>query len=134
LKINQKRGINRTNTNKMKTLVVGASTSPERYSYKAARMLLNHGHEIELLGTKKGEIEGHQIENKHLQYTDIDTVTLYIGAKHQPEMYQYLIDLKPRRIIFNPGTENLEFEQLAKTSGIETEEACTLVLLSTGQY
>ncbi len=118
----------------MKTLVVGASTSPERYSYKAAKMLLNHGHEIELLGTKKGEIEGHQIENKNLQYTDIDTVTLYIGAKHQPEMYKYLIDLKPRRIIFNPGTENLEFEQLANTSGIIIEEACTLVLLSTGQY
>jgi uncharacterized protein len=118
----------------MKTLVVGASTSPERYSYKAAKMLLNHGHEIVLLGTKKGEIDGHGIQNKHLQYTDIDTVTLYIGAKHQPEMYQYLIDLKPRRIIFNPGTENQEFEQLAKTSGIITEEACTLVLLSTGQY
>jgi uncharacterized protein len=118
----------------MKTLVVGASTIPERYSYKAIKMLLNHGYEVALLGLKEGEVDGNEIYSKKIQHTDIDTVTLYIGAKHQPEMYDYLLGLNPRRIIFNPGTENVEFQQKAENEGILTENACTLVLLSTGQY
>lgn len=118
----------------MKTLVIGASKNPERYSYKAADKLLHHGHEIELLGLKPDEIFGHVIDTERKQYKDIDTVTLYIGQQRQPEYYDYIISLRPRRVIFNPGTENDEFIELLQKNGIETEVACTLVLLATEQY
>ena len=118
----------------MKTLVVGASTNPERYSFIAANMLKSYGHEIILLGKKEGEVAGSQIETNQKQFEEIDTITMYVGAKHQPELYDYLLELKPRRIIFNPGTENPVFEEKAQQAGIAVEEACTLVLLSTHQY
>jgi uncharacterized protein len=118
----------------MKTLIVGASTNPERYAYKAANSLLNHGHEIELVGQKEGEIEGNKIHTDYPDFEGIDTVTMYVGLKNQPSLYEYILKQKPRRIIFNPGAENPEFEALAEAEGIETEEACTLVLLSIGQY
>ncbi|MFC0184003.1 hypothetical protein SAMN04515674_102456 [Pseudarcicella hirudinis] len=118
----------------MKTLVIGASANPERYSFKAANMLLAHNHEIELIGTKQGEIAGHSIQTDHPQFKDIDTVTMYVGPRHQPALYDYILSLNPRRIIFNPGAENEEFEELAQEKGIFSEEACTLVLLSTGQF
>ena len=117
-----------------KTLVVGASTNPERYSFLAANKLLNHGHEIELLGNKAGELKGHPILTGKPDFKDIDTITLYLSPKNQTEYYDYLIGLNPKRIIFNPGTENSEFETLAQSKGIETTEACTLVLLSIGEY
>ncbi|MEA5403687.1 CoA-binding protein [Arcicella sp. DC2W] len=118
----------------MKTLVVGASTNTERYSFKAAKMLLANGHEVELLGKRVGEIEGKAINTSHPDFENIDTITMYIGPNHQSDIYDYLLGLKPRRIIFNPGTENEVFEEKAKTAGIIVEEACTLVLLSTKQY
>ena len=118
----------------MKTLIVGASTNPERYAYKAANSLLNHGHEIELVGQKEGEIKGHKIQTDFPDFEEIDTVTMYVGAKNQPSLYDYILRQKPRRIIFNPGAENPEFEAIAKANGIEREEACTLVLLATGQF
>lgn len=118
----------------MKTLVIGASNNPERYSYKAAERLLHYGHEIELLGLRPDEIFGHKIDTERKQYTDIDTVTLYVGPQHQPDYYDYVMSLKPRRVIFNPGTENEEFITLLQKNGIETEVACTLVLLGTEQY
>ena len=118
----------------MKTLIVGASTNSERYSYKAALSLLAHGHEIALVGKKAGIVKGHEIKIDNPDLEEIDTVTMYVGPTNQPSLYDYILKQKPRRIIFNPGAENPEFEQLAKEKGIEVEEACTLVLLSTGQY
>ncbi|MBB6003009.1 CoA-binding protein [Arcicella rosea] len=119
----------------MKTLVVGASTNTERYSFKAAKMLLANGHEVELLGKRVGEIDGKIINTtSHFDFENIDTITMYVGPNHQPDLYDYLLGLKPRRIIFNPGTENEVFEKRAENEGIIVEEACTLVLLSTKQY
>ena len=117
-----------------KTLIIGASNNPERYAYKAAEKLLANGHTIELLGLRPDTIFNQKIDTEHKAYNDIDTVTLYIGAQRQPEYYDYIISLKPRRVLFNPGTENAQFETLLSKHGIETEEACTLVLLSTQQY
>lgn len=117
-----------------KTLIIGASDNPERYSYKAAERLLNHGHEIELVGIRKAEVFGKQIDTEMKHYDDIDTVTLYVGLQNQPVYYEYILSLSPKRVIFNPGTENYEFESRLNAAGIETEEACTLVMLGTGQY
>ncbi len=118
----------------MKTLIMGASTNPERYAFKAANSLLAHGHIIELVGEKEGEIQGHKINTDYPDFEDVDTVTMYVGVRNQPALYDYILKQKPRRIIFNPGAENPEFEQLARSKGVETEEACTLVLLATGQF
>jgi uncharacterized protein len=118
----------------MKTLIVGASTNPERYAFKAANSLLAHGHEIAMVGQKEGEVQGVSIQTNYPDFQDIDTVTMYVGARNQPALYDYILKQQPRRIIFNPGAENPEFEELAHKQGVETEEACTLVLLATGQY
>jgi uncharacterized protein len=118
----------------MNTLIMGASTNPERYAYKAAKSLLAHGHKIELVGQKEGEVLGNKIYTNYPDFEEVDTVTMYVGPKNQPDLYEYILKQKPRRIIFNPGAENPEFEKLAKSKGIEIEEACTLVLLATGQY
>ena len=117
-----------------KTLIIGASKNPERYSFKAAERLLHHGHEIELLGLRNDEIFGRKIDTERKQYSGLDTVTMYVGPQHQPDYYDYIISLKPNRVIFNPGTENSDFEELLTENGIGFEEACTLVLLQTGQY
>jgi predicted CoA-binding protein len=121
-------------TNMKRTLIIGASNNPERYAYKAAERLLAHGHEIELLGLRPDVIFGKTIDTERKAYDGLDTVTLYVGPQRQPEYYDYVLSLKPKRVIFNPGTENDEFETLLKENGIEAEEACTLVLLGTGQY
>ncbi|CAH0997002.1 hypothetical protein EMA8858_03139 [Emticicia aquatica] len=117
-----------------KTLIIGASTEPSRYAYLAANKLVNHQHEIELLGLKSGIVAGKEITTEKENFSNIDTVTMYISPKHQSEYFDYIADLKPRRVIFNPGTENHEFEEFLEKKGIEPIEACTLVLLSTGQY
>ncbi len=117
-----------------RTLIIGASSNPERYAYKAAEKLLAHGHEIELLGLRPDVIFNQTIDTDKKTYEGIDTVTLYVGPSNQPSYYDYVIALKPNRVIFNPGTENPEFEILLKKSGIAYEEACTLVLLGTNQY
>ena len=117
-----------------KTLIIGASSNPERYAYKAAERLLSHGHEIELLGLRPDVIFGKTIDTERKNYQDIDTVTLYVGPQNQPSYYEYVVSLKPKRVIFNPGTENREFESILKQNDITAEEACTLVLLGTQQY
>lgn len=117
-----------------KTLILGASTNPSRYSNKAANMLHKHGHDIINIGLSGGEVAGVPIEKKGEVHTDIDTVTMYLGESNQREYYDYILATKPKRIIFNPGAENAELEQLAMEHGIKTERACTLVLLSTGQF
>ncbi len=117
-----------------KTIVLGASTNPTRYSYKATSKLKAAKHEVIPVGIKKGEIEGITIENGTPDLEGVDTVTLYLGPPRQAQYYDYLLSLKPKRIIFNPGTENPELMKLAEENGIEAEVACTLVLLSLGNY
>jgi len=117
-----------------KTLIIGASNNPERYAYKAAERLLAHGFEIELIGRRPEVIFERTIDTQKKEFEDIDTVTLYVSDKFQPEYYEYIISLNPRRVIFNPGTENPEFEELLIQNDIHVEEACTLVLLGSGQY
>ncbi|WP_338766054.1 CoA-binding protein [Bernardetia sp. ABR2-2B] len=122
-----------------KTLILGATPNPTRYAYLAAERLTNRNHDIVPVGIKKGELFGQeieqQLENKSLPiHTDIDTITLYVGVRNQPEWYNYILQTKPKRIIFNPGTENPELMKKARAEGIEVEVACTLVMLNTGQY
>ena len=117
-----------------KTLIIGASPDSSRYAYKAAHMLTRFNHEIVNIGIKRGEVAGVEIENKGNIHSDIDTITLYIGPALQPQYYDYILDTKPKRVIFNPGTENFELEKLLDQHNIEPMRACTLVLLSTGQY
>ncbi len=119
-----------------KTLILGASTNPDRYAYIVAQDLHKYKHDFVLLGIKEGQVLGKNIltGKPNLEQEAIDTVTLYIGPKRQPEWYAYLLELKPKRIIFNPGTENQELAMLAQKQGIEALEACTLVMLATGQY
>ena len=119
-----------------KTLILGASENPERYAYKAAHHLTAHGHEIVPLGMKEGTVADTPILTGKPDLTDagIDTVTLYVNPKHQAEWYNYVLNLHPKRIIFNPGAENPEFEALATQQGIDVQEACTLVLLATNQF
>ncbi len=117
-----------------KTLVIGASENPARYSNMAIRQLRAKGHVVVAIGQKKGAVNDVNIDTEKLPYENIDTVTLYINPLRQPDYYNYIVSLHPQRIIFNPGTENPDLEELADSNGIATAEACTLVLLSTGQY
>lgn len=122
------------NSRSTKTLVIGATENPDRYANRAAHSLLRHGHAIELLGLRKGQIDGHPIQTGQPALDDVDTVTMYVGARNQAGLYDYIKSLKPRRVIFNPGAENPELEQQLSENGIEPVEACTLVMLSIGTY
>lgn len=117
-----------------KTLVLGATTDESRYANLAANRLVRNGHSIVNVGIKTGEVAGVVIEKPETIHKDIDTITLYVGPQHQEELYDYILDTHPKRIIFNPGTENSKLRRMANEKGIETEYACTLVLLSIGQY
>ena len=121
-------------SNTKKTLVLGASDNPSRYSYLAIQRLRNHGHPVVAIGRKDTKVNDVIIGREKQQAKDIDTVTLYLNPTHQKEYYDYIVSLKPKRIIFNPGTENDELMQIAKQNNIQPVEACTLVMLSTGQY
>ncbi|MCI2230116.1 CoA-binding protein [Polaribacter sp. MSW13] len=116
------------------TLVIGASTNPNRYSNIAIKRLVDKDLKVVALGVKKGTVLGVVIDDEKKNYKNIDTVTLYLNPKRQEEYYDYIIGLKPRRVIFNPGTENTEFVKRLQENKIEAEVACTLVLLSTNQY
>ncbi|MBC7399892.1 MAG: CoA-binding protein [Mucilaginibacter sp.] len=117
-----------------KTLIIGATPNSGRYAYLAANRLVSHGHTIVNVGLKSGEVAGVPIEKAEKIHGDIDTITLYVGPDNQPPLYDYILATKPKRIIFNPGTENSELRKMANEKGIETEYACTLVLLSIGEY
>jgi len=117
-----------------KTLVIGASSNPDRYSNMAIRALKSHQYEVVALAKRAGEVAGVPIQTVFPANELIHTVTLYVGPQHQPEYYQQVIDLQPERVIFNPGTENIEFAEMLEFKGIETIEGCTLVMLSTGQF
>ncbi|MDI3526738.1 MAG: uncharacterized protein PWR03_921 [Tenuifilum sp.] len=117
-----------------KTLVLGASPKPERYSNLAIRRLRKHGIEVIAIGARKGMVEDVEIQTEPIRVDDIHTITLYLGPQNQLPYYDYILGLKPKRIIFNPGTENPELEKLARQNGIDTVEGCTLVMLSNGVY
>jgi len=119
---------------KKKTLVLGASPNPARYSYLAVQKLRAHQHPVVAIGRRTGQVSDVNISKEQLKENDIDTVTLYLNPKNQVEHYDYILNLHPKRIIFNPGTENDELIEKAKANNIQPVIACTLVMLSTGQY
>jgi uncharacterized protein len=119
---------------KKKTLVLGASDNPSRYSYLAIQRLRSNGHPVVAIGRKATIVADVQVGTVQEIFDDINTVTLYLNPQHQQAYYNYIFSLQPKRIIFNPGAENEELVQLAAEKNIETIEACTLVMLSTHQY
>lgn len=119
---------------KLKTCVVGASENPERYSHKAILLLQSYGHPVCAIGARAGTVNGVPIQTQLIEDSDIHTITLYINPSIQEKYIQWILDRKPQRVIFNPGTENPDMYILLEQSGIECVEACTLVLLRTGQY
>jgi uncharacterized protein len=116
------------------TLVIGASTKPWRYSYKAVKALRLHNHNVVAIGLREGKIDDVVIVRGLPEGKDIETVTMYIGAARQKPYYDFLISLNPRRVIFNPGAENQELSDLLSENGIEVIQDCTLIMLATGQY
>jgi predicted CoA-binding protein len=118
----------------MKVLVLGASPKSDRYSYKAVELLRKHGHEVIAVGLNPGMIGETSIQREIPEDIPFDTVTIYLSAPNQKDYYYIIPRLKPRRVIFNPGAENPEWEQDLHQRGIETKRACTLVLLNTGQF
>jgi uncharacterized protein len=117
-----------------KTLVLGASDNPARYSFLAVNNLRNHGHPVVAIGRKKTAIADITVDTESKPLSDIDTVTLYLNPDHQRDYIDYIVSLHPKRVVFNPGTENEELQQRLEKEKIPYIEACTLVLLSTGQY
>ena len=117
-----------------KTLVLGASTKPERYAFKAISMLTEKGHSVLAIGQNAGEVAGVKIKTKAIPLSNIDTITLYLNPARQRDYYNYIVEAKPKRVIFNPGTENPELMQLLELNNIKSEVACTLVLLTTNRY
>ena len=115
-------------------MVLGATPNPARYANMAANKLVRSGHSIVNVGLKTGEAAGVPIEKPGAIHGDIDTITLYVGPQNQEGLYDYILKTNPKRIIFNPGAENSELRRMAEARGIQTEYACTLVLLSIGQY
>jgi predicted CoA-binding protein len=117
-----------------KTLVLGATTKPDRYAFRAINMLVQKGHTVVAIGQNTGEVAGVTIQTKAVPVKNIDTVTLYLNPTRQRDYYNYIIEAQPKRVVFNPGTENPELYQLLELNDIKAEVACTLVLLATNQY
>jgi len=117
-----------------KTLVLGASLNPSRYSNLAINRLVNNNYEVVAIGLREGKVAGIEIIKEKKLFEDIDSIALYLNPQRQKEYYDYIISLNPKRVIFNPGTENPELYQLLSENNIESEVACTLVLLGTNQY
>jgi predicted CoA-binding protein len=117
-----------------KSVVIGASSNPERYAFLATQRLAENGYEVIPVGLRDGQIGEHKIRTERKPIENVDTVTLYVGPRHQESWGEYIISLSPKRVIFNPGTENEDFEKTLQDEGIETERACTLVLPGTNAY
>lgn len=117
-----------------KTLVMGASPNPLRYSNRAVKRLLENNIEVVALGKRETEVHGIRVQTGKPAITDLHTVTLYLGPDNQEEYLDYIIALNPRRIIFNPGTYNRDLEEMAEQAGIEVVEDCTLIMLDTDEY
>ena len=116
------------------TLVIGASTNKERYSYRVIEKLIDNNYKVYALGNKKGLINDVIIHSNFKEFDNIHTVTIYISPKIQESYYDYILKLNPRRVIFNPGTENFNFSELLTKNSIKWENSCSLILLSTNQY
>jgi predicted CoA-binding protein len=123
-----------TPSTKTTTLVLGASSNPDRYSYRAVVQLLDKNIPVVALGNRTGHIGSQPILTDPIPLDSVDTVTLYLNPTRQVPYYPYILSLHPRRLIFNPGSENTELAELARKEGIQVQEACTLVLLSIGRY
>ncbi|MEM0575303.1 CoA-binding protein [Flavobacterium polysaccharolyticum] len=121
-------------TKNKKTVVLGATSKPEKYAFKAISMLVQKGHSVIAIGQNAGEAAGVKIQTKAIPLKNIDTVTLYLNPASQRDYYNYIVEAQPKRVVFNPGTENPELYQLLELNGIQAEVACTLVLLATNQY
>jgi uncharacterized protein len=117
-----------------KTLVMGASNDPGRYAYKAVKMLQRFGHPVVAMGKREDDIDGIKVEKGAAPFNDVNTITLYLNPMNQRQYYDYILGLKPKRVIFNPGTENPELYELLRENNIEFEIGCTLVMLSINQY
>lgn len=117
-----------------KVMVLGASPNKRRFSYSCVKSLLRHGYDVLPIGKRKGEIDEVSIITDKPPVNNIDTVTLYLNANNQKEYYKYLMDIAPNRIIFNPGAENPELKAMAKENNIDVTEACTLVMLNSGNF
>lgn len=119
-----------------KTVIIGATPNPSRYAYLAAEMLQEYNQDFVPVGIKRGNVFGKEILDlrSHPDIENVDTITLYINPQHQKEWYDYFFKLKPKRVIFNPGTENPELEKALEEKNIQALEACTLVLLRSGQF
>lgn len=117
-----------------KTLVMGASPNPSRYAHMAVLRLLKHNHEVEAVGLRSGDIDGVQIQKGTPKISDVHTITMYVGKRNQVPLYDYIMSLNPKRVIFNPGAENSELETKLTEQGVEVVRACTLVMLSSGEY
>jgi len=121
-------------TKNKKTLIIGATTKPERAAFRAIGMLVENGHSVLALGQNAGEVAGIKINTKAIPIKNIDTISLYINPTRQRDYYNYIVEAKPKRVLFNPGTENPEFYQLLELNNIKFEAACTLVLLTLNKY
>jgi predicted CoA-binding protein len=121
-------------SNTKKTLVLGASPNPARFSFLAVSKLREHDHPVIAVGKKNSVVAGVPVQSEIAPIPDLDTVTMYLNTENQKNYYDYILSQHPRRVIFNPGAENPEFEKLLSDNGIKVLEACTLVLLGTGQY
>jgi predicted CoA-binding protein len=121
-------------TKNKKTVVLGATSKPEKYAFKAISLLVEKGHSVIAIGQNAGEVAGVKIKTKAIPLKNIDTITLYLNPARQRDYYNYIVEAKPKRVIFNPGTENPELYQLLELNGIQVEVACTLVLLTLNQY
>jgi hypothetical protein len=117
-----------------KTIILGATTNPDRYAFEAARRFNEEGIDFILVGIKKGKVFDQEIVNDKNVFKEVDTITLYIGPGRHEEWEDYILKTKPKRLIFNPGTENTSLAQKVKKAGIEPIFACTLVMLSVGNY
>lgn len=120
--------------NNKKTLVLGASMNPDRFSFKAINSLRMMGHDVVAIGRRPGRVNDVDIEVGKEPVDDLDTITLYLNPDNQKPYYDYILKEHPKRIIFNPGSENKELAKMAEEKGISTMNACTLIMLNTGQY
>ena len=121
-------------TKNKKTVVLGATSKPEKYAFKAISLLVEKGHSVIAIGQNAGEVAGVKIKTKAIPLKNIDTITLYLNPARQRDYYNYIVEAKPKRVVFNPGTENPELYQLLELNGIQVEVACTLVLVTLNQY
>jgi len=115
-------------------VVLGASPNPDRFSFKAVKRLIRHNYQVVAIGKRKGYIDDIPIVTGQPALENVHTVTLYLAPYHQGEIFDYVLSLRPKRVIFNPGTESPEFEEWLESYNIEIVHDCTLVMLATGRF